>query len=63
MRTSFMRPGLLLSVAMVLALLLCSTSRAQQTSTITGTVTDPHGAVVAGAKVTATDEETGAVAM
>lgn len=59
MRTSLMRLGRFLGVAMVPILFLCGTSRAQQTATFTGTVTDPNGAVINNAKVTATDEQTG----
>jgi hypothetical protein len=44
---------------MLLGVLLCGTSRAQETSTITGTVTDPSGAVVPNATVTVTNQETG----
>ena len=39
----------------------CPFARAQAVGTITGTVTDPSGAVIAGAKVTATRVETGVV--
>lgn len=61
MRTSFMRLGLLLCAATVLALFLCGTSRAQQTATITGIVTDPSGKVVSNAKIAVTNEDTGAI--
>ena len=52
----------LFSSLAILALLLISAGTragAQETSSITGTVTDPSGAVVPGAKVTATQNETG----
>src|SRR5438128_2205584 len=38
---------------------LCATCALSQTAQLTGTVTDPTGAVVAAAKVTATNIETG----
>jgi hypothetical protein len=41
-------------------ILMCGTSGAQETSAITGTITDPSGAVVPNAKITVTLEETGA---
>jgi len=46
----------LLSLAM---LVVCLTGHAQQNSTITGTVLDKNGAVIPGAEVTLTQEETG----
>ena len=48
---------LLLSVFLILG--YCPAAYAQAVGTITGTVTDPSGAVIAGAKVTATRVETG----
>lgn len=50
-----------LSAAMLFLLaLLCAPTLAQQiTATLTGTITDPNGAVVPGATVTATSTETG----
>src|SRR6185295_2925667 len=46
--------------SIVLVLISCSTVFAQNTSGIEGTVSDPTGAVVAGATVTIKNEETGA---
>jgi hypothetical protein len=43
----------------LLAMCFCGRSWAQATSTITGTVTDPSGAVIPNAKVIVTEEETG----
>jgi hypothetical protein len=45
---------------MAAGIFMCGTSRAQETSAITGTITDPSGAVVPNAKVTVTLQETGA---
>jgi hypothetical protein len=42
-------------------LLVCLAGRAQQNSTITGTVLDKAGAVVPGAEVTLTQQQTGFV--
>jgi len=42
-------------------LLLCTTAWTQGTSTINGTVTDPSGAVVGGARIVATEIETGLI--
>jgi Carboxypeptidase regulatory-like domain/TonB dependent receptor len=54
-----MRKILFLFVVFVLS--FCSTMRAQlPTATLNGTVTDPQGAVIAGAKVVITDTATGA---
>ena len=50
----------LLVCSIVLVLISCSTVFAQNTSGIEGTVSDPTGAVVAGATVTIKNEETGA---
>src|ERR1044072_4264325 len=41
--------------AALLLVALCATAFAQGTSSLTGTVTDPNGAVVSGATVTATN--------
>ena len=43
----------------LLAVLLCPAARAQDTGSLQGTVTDPTGAAVAGAKVVATDRTSG----
>ena len=52
------RPHLLLTLLLILA--MCGTALSQRISgTLRGTVTDPTGAVVAGATVTATSEQTG----
>src|SRR5205085_3409414 len=48
----------LLALAFV-ALLYCAASAQLPTSTLNGTVTDPQGAAVAGAKVTAVNQATG----
>ncbi len=58
MRTSLIRLGRWLCVAMVSALFLCGASRAQETATITGNVIDLSGKVLANAQVTATNEDT-----
>jgi protocatechuate 3,4-dioxygenase beta subunit len=46
---------------LLLACLLCASTHAQQsaTSTLTGIITDPNGAVIPGAQVTATQRATG----
>src|SRR3954470_13944673 len=46
-------------IACMIACGLCSLHAADPAGTIAGTVTDPTGAVVAGAKVTATEPSTG----
>ena len=48
-------------VVFALALFTCGQLLAGVTASISGTVTDPSGAVVAGATVTATNVETGVV--
>ena len=48
-------------VVFALALFTCGQLLAGVTASISGTVTDPSGAVVAGATVTATSVETGVV--
>src|ERR1700728_2252238 len=53
------RHTLSLLVFVTAGIFLCGTSGAQETSAITGTVTDPSGAVVANAKVTVILQETG----
>lgn len=53
------RGSLSLFAAVMLVMALCGNIWAQETSTITGTVTDPSGAVVPNAQVTVTQEETG----
>ena len=66
-RVSALRPGLLFSInfqtgcwlALVLVLLLPVSGWAQATGALTGTVTDPSGAVIPAAKVTATRPDTG----
>ncbi len=58
MQTSRIRTGLGVFVV-ALALCLCSQLLAGVTASISGTVTDPSGAIVAGATVTATNVETG----
>ncbi len=59
MKNWFRRLGISLSASMVLSLLLCATSWSQETSTITGTVTDPSGAVVPNATISVTNQGTG----
>lgn len=59
MRSWFRRLTISVCAVTMLGALLCRTSLAQATSTITGTVTDPTGAVVPNAKVTVTQQETG----
>jgi hypothetical protein len=44
----------------ILALILATPSQAQMSATLSGTVTDPSGGALAGAKVTVRDLETGA---
>jgi Carboxypeptidase regulatory-like domain len=58
MQTSRIRTGLGVFVV-ALALCLCSQLLAGVTASISGTVTDPSGAIVAGATVTATNVDTG----
>ena len=48
-----------LCIMATLAMIFCGQSWAQMSSTITGTVTDPSGAVIPDANVTATQDETG----
>jgi len=50
---------LLVSAVLALISLLCSLAFAQYGASIQGTVTDKSGAVVSGAKVTVTNEQTG----
>jgi len=50
-----------LSVALLLSFISCADLWAQATAQISGTVTDPSGAVLPGAEVTATQTETGVV--
>ena len=50
-------PGM--CIVALLAMFFQGTARAQETSTITGTVTDPTGAVIPNAQITATEDETG----
>jgi uncharacterized surface anchored protein len=65
---NFSRPGMrfaLLALVTLSALLLSSVAVAQTTvaqGSIQGTVTDPSGAVVSGAKITITHKATGQVA-
>src|SRR3712207_2811409 len=47
-----------MAFAALLVAALCATAFAQGTSSLTGTVTDPNGAVVSGANVTATNVAT-----
>jgi Carboxypeptidase regulatory-like domain len=58
MQTSRIRTGFGIFVV-ALALCLCSQLLAGVTASISGTVTDPSGAIVAGATVTATNVDTG----
>ena len=53
-----MRKGFV-SLAAVLALQASPVLAQKITATLRGTVTDPSGAVIAGAKVTVTNEDTG----
>jgi hypothetical protein len=60
--TSMKLKGIAVFVALTLALVFCSASWGQVLKgSISGTVTDPQGAVVSGATVKATHQETGAV--
>ena len=60
MRTGELRRIFCTAWMVVMALLIASSMRAQQaTGAITGAVTDPSGAPVAGASVTVTDTERG----
>ena len=60
-RCAFARTSRVLSVVLFLTALAVGSLHAQvDTGSITGTVTDPSGAVVSGAKVTLTNEGTGA---
>ena len=52
------RHTLSLSAVLALGLAMCGTAWAQETSTITGTITDPSGAVVPNAQVVITEQET-----
>src|SRR5215212_9333046 len=58
-----MKTGKLVSLLLLWLMLVCATSAFAQSDrgTITGTVTDPNGAVVASAKITATSLDTGEV--
>ncbi len=51
--------GLAVCATMVLALFMCGTSQAQENATLTGTVTDPSGAVIPNASVILTNTQTG----
>jgi len=59
MKNWFRRLALCLGAALILGTISTETLFAQTTSAITGTVTDPSGAVVPNAKVALTEEETG----
>ncbi len=59
MRLSKLGPVLSLCVLALLLLVPCGLLLAGVTASISGTVTDPSGAIVAGATVTATNVETG----
>ena len=59
MRLSKLGPVLSLCVLALLVLVPCGLLLAGVTASISGTVTDPSGAIVAGATVTATNVETG----
>jgi hypothetical protein len=59
MKNWFRRLALCLGAALILGTISNGTLFAQTTSAITGTVTDPSGAVVPNAKVALTQEETG----
>ncbi|HEV7220810.1 MAG TPA: TonB-dependent receptor [Terriglobales bacterium] len=55
------RSAMYLLIGLVLLLLACSSLAFGQEATIVGTVTDPSGAVIVGAKITATNTATGVV--
>ena len=57
-RSAF-RGTVFVGVSLLLSFLACTTLMWSQTAGLTGTVTDPTGAVVPGAKVTITNEATG----
>src|SRR6476659_9497339 len=56
-----MRIATLLAIALLFSVLSCADIWAQATAQISGTVTDPSGAVLPGAGITATQTETGSV--
>jgi hypothetical protein len=56
-----MRIATFLAIALLFSVLSCADIWAQATAQISGTVTDPSGAVLPGAGITATQTETGAV--
>jgi hypothetical protein len=55
------RSLMLLAIVCSMALLLVSSGRAQENATITGTITDPTGAVVPNVTITLTNQATGQV--
>ena len=61
MKNWFRRLALSLPAALVVGMLLCGTSWAQENAELTGTVKDPSGAVVPNAKITLTDASTAEV--